>query len=855
MSKTMLAMRCLLALTLVAVSLGPAAAAELTSSEALSARVLTETTGGESYFALALQAGQTENSQRPHDHVLLVDTSASQAGAHRDHAIAVAEQFRKSLPEGDRLLILAVDVTARRLHETFVAANDPNIDRAMAALRQVVPLGATNFDAALRAALDAFQGDRAKSILYLGDGMSTADLLQSEELTRLMADLRGQKIPVHSYAIGPQTDLQLLGTLGQFTGGIVLFDRADERRDNPALIGRRLATATRAAILYPSSIDMIAIGEHLLPQTVLPLRSDRATVYLGKGTPDASVEVSDADSSDRQPRVWTIDVERAPADMGPLEPLYSQAQQDGGLSVAFAGLDMLYGAQLALQQASQVQATTVAFAQPEPPADEGPDADAAQPAAADADLEERTGPTDATLLEREEQRRQINTERLTLEVTRALEDIQSFAAEEPDGALTDLKRVLNMVQSTPDIEPDVTEQLIKRLRGVMQDVRNQRAEVEQARILALEVQAQVETEKRLVEQLEEEEQKLKYLIERVRALIDDGIHGNDSSYIEAEEVARSAVDLRPGNGPAAAALFTSEAIIQLNRSFRLRSLRWDRFLETLHQVELSHVPFPDEPPILWPPADVWKALTEGRKQWTDVSLFSESASEKRIRQELDQETDVLILEGSTLSDAIDFISLKHGIPILPDWDGALADEQIDPDMPVVLEVSGIPLRSALRLLLNPLQLTYIIQDDVMKITTQIAAEEEEDFLETRIYPVGELVIPIVSGGGGGGGGFGGGGGGGGFGGGGGGGGGGVFSVPSSLPKAPATKKAKTPKPAPVADPEIREILDDILDRKTSQTRRQFGQGFAQVTDPLPAKGFRLDNESIRARKKKLDAAP
>src|SRR5262249_44204837 len=56
-----------------------------------------------------------------------------------------------------------------------------------------------------------------------------------------------------------------------------------------------------------------------------------------------------------------------------------------------------------------------------------------------------------------------------------------------------------------------------------------------------------------------------------------------------------------------------------------------------------------------------------------------------------------------------------------------------------LKLDGISLRSVLKLLLEPLQLTYIIEDEVMKITTATSAGAK---LSTRVYYVGDLVIPI-----------------------------------------------------------------------------------------------------------------
>ena len=119
----------------------------------------------------------------------------------------------------------------------------------------------------------------------------------------------------------------------------------------------------------------------------------------------------------------------------------------------------------------------------------------------------------------------------------------------------------------------------------------------------------------------------------------------------------------------------------------------------------------------------------------------------------------------------------------------LTDEGVALDQPVTLKLAGVSFRSVLKLFLEPVQLTYVIENEVMKITTATKAGEK---LSTRVYPVGDLVIPITTprigglgggmGGGGatggiGGGGLGGGGGGIGGGGlGGGGGGGGFFRV-------------------------------------------------------------------------------
>jgi hypothetical protein len=241
-----------------------------------------------------------------------------------------------------------------------------------------------------------------------------------------------------------------------------------------------------------------------------------------------------------------------------------------------------------------------------------------------------------------------------------------------------------------------------------------------------------------------------------------------------------------------AAIFDSEAAGQLDKAQRLRYLRADKLLATLQQVELSHVPFPDEPPILYPAPEVWKALSERRQKWASVDLMRYNKTEEKIRRSLSRPTTVEFLD-LPLEDAITFLKEYHNINIYIEK-ATLTDEGVALDQPITLKLAGVTFRTVLKLLLEPVQLTWVIEDEVMKITTSAKAGEK---LQTRVYPVGDLVIPVttprvgglgggIGGGGaaggiGGGGGFGGGGGiggggGGGFGGGGLGGGSGFFNV-------------------------------------------------------------------------------
>lgn len=69
----------------------------------------------------------------------------------------------------------------------------------------------------------------------------------------------------------------------------------------------------------------------------------------------------------------------------------------------------------------------------------------------------------------------------------------------------------------------------------------------------------------------------------------------------------------------------------------------------------------------------------------------------------------------------------------------LKDAGVEPDTPVTKHLSRMTLRSTLRLLLDDLQLKYVIHNEVLLITSPTKAESDE-FMLTKFYPVKDLVL-------------------------------------------------------------------------------------------------------------------
>lgn len=94
---------------------------------------------------------------------------------------------------------------------------------------------------------------------------------------------------------------------------------------------------------------------------------------------------------------------------------------------------------------------------------------------------------------------------------------------------------------------------------------------------------------------------------------------------------------------------------------------------------------------------------------------------------------------AALADVLDDLRYKHLVAIHLDKK-ALEDVGIGLDTPITFSISGVPLRSALGLMLKELNLTWTIKSGVLLITTE---EEAESILVTKTYDVGDLLAVAV----------------------------------------------------------------------------------------------------------------
>ena len=101
----------------------------------------------------------------------------------------------------------------------------------------------------------------------------------------------------------------------------------------------------------------------------------------------------------------------------------------------------------------------------------------------------------------------------------------------------------------------------------------------------------------------------------------------------------------------------------------------------------------------------------------------------------------LNMDKQPLSEAITFLQNYTGLNIVLD-PKALNDEGLTSASPVSLTVNNVQLKTALKLLLRPLGLTYKVEDEVLLITSPQARRPR---CIPKTYYVGDLIMPANKG--------------------------------------------------------------------------------------------------------------
>lgn len=227
----------------------------------------------------------------------------------------------------------------------------------------------------------------------------------------------------------------------------------------------------------------------------------------------------------------------------------------------------------------------------------------------------------------------------------------------------------------------------------------------------------------------EVEQRVAELVEQFNTLMDE------NRFMEAEVLARQAADIAPDLPVVQNMMWKAKYARNLNEQFAIRDMKADGVVAALGSVDRSSIPFDDSNPLQFD-IDSWENISRrtgmGRER-------QRSAEEVRIANTLRTSKIDLRFDNIPLSEALDIISAQTQIGFYYDR-AAMMEEGVTSDTPVSINLAQpITMESGLNLLLENLNLSWEVRDDVVRITSPRAKSRQA---EPVTYYVGDLVMPI-----------------------------------------------------------------------------------------------------------------
>ncbi len=358
-------------------------------------------------------------------------------------------------------------------------------------------------------------------------------------------------------------------------------------------------------------------------------------------------------------------------------------------------------------------------------------------------------------------RRKIRGQILERETAVVLRDARHLMGTDPDAARIELKNLQLRVRNSADIEDalrgrlnrqieiSLRESIVRSREKIERDISKERAEAigrERARVAG---------------ELQRREDKFSQLSKRYRALVEEGIRVGyqqpTRNFTEAErdvsvEMALEAPALYANQGvPVTARTLARQApLVAGILDYHTKNTRFRRemqrgFMDSLQLADITAIPYPDEPPIIYPAPDRWEKISELREKYKSVDLGGTSETEAKIYKALEEDVSLDFGGGASLREFEVTLQDTLGVPVKLD-DRVLAGELgLDVNEPGAIQgtYSGVSARSALRRLLSNVfetPLTYVIRDEILLITDKQYAAD--NYLSIKVYPVADLVIPV-----------------------------------------------------------------------------------------------------------------
>ena len=670
---------------------------------------------GETLFAWQIKPALEAAPARPRDILILVDTSASQAGKPLQQARQIISGLASTLTANDRLSVWTVSTPAatRALTKDFQAPASEDVKSAAIALTEVeYGSGATDLKGGMQKALATLNPNRGRHqmVLFLGDGDSNYDPLNEDDRTAIGSKMDSDNVFFFAVPLGLKVNPANLHGLATITGGAVV--RVQEDLANPTKRDEFLARLKTSFDVPVLKADKFKFGDEVaefFPTKLPPLRTDKPTLVMGKlAKPSAKVSMTVNGKSSGGKAVSLALAQDLPASQAehfflnmmveqwrdaPRQDAPAMLQADRALALASTQVklyrdEFLTQANWAVTMDRLDEAAKLFTAAKRIDPNDG-EANAGVVLVdkmrtgriTKADLEKKiaavkdgmkldkagatkfaiqeialqdpkdvppapgaggaTPPAAIDRIREAEALRRVEEQRYRVLVDSTIRRSRQQLRTEPDQAYLDLKRQRDEILAYGGIGEESRTRLTSDITSVMDEIFRKGSEIK--RQAAAERESIAKTRQKLNEfdRIQNDENSTKAKIDAFKQLMQQARF--ELAYQEAQILIQERVAKGQSVPPTAVASYIiGQQATQLREWRELVRIREDRFLLAMMQTEKSHIPYPDEPPVHFPPAAVWRELTGARKERYENSILGSESSptQKKIQS---------ILENSRVS--------------------------------------------------------------------------------------------------------------------------------------------------------------------------------------------------------------
>jgi general secretion pathway protein D len=335
-------------------------------------------------------------------------------------------------------------------------------------------------------------------------------------------------------------------------------------------------------------------------------------------------------------------------------------------------------------------------------------------------------------LEEVNAQQELLRQQLFREISNETKEAEQMVQSDPRGALQRVTKLRERV-SQAEVDPGARRQL---LTIVDQEVASIEAYIRQNEgdIVLKERNRQV------VDSIDRDraakidvQQKVAQLVEEFNDLLDQERHA------EAEVRARQIRELDPESPITRLVTMKSKFASRMQRNQWIADQKEGGFVKSMQDTDAASIAtVGDDHPIDFGDKTRWDQLSRTRLEQLEMQQRRLSPVEMEIQNTLKKPVDVNF-NNRPLKEVLDTLASISGVNIYADPQG-LAAEGVTSDTPVNITLTqAISLQSALNLILEPLRLSYVIQNEVLRITSE---QLRDSNVKPQVYNVADLVIPI-----------------------------------------------------------------------------------------------------------------